>query len=263
MFNLQNDNIIVKTNGDIEYIQFKKLLECGVKHCYTLKGEKLDFSKDSIEEKNSYSRLAKALEIDENSLIKPVQTHTDVVMCIDEVMQSSELQNVDGLITNKENIALTTKNADCILFLFYDQVKKVIANVHSGWKGTFQKIAEKAVVKMITNYKSNPEDIIVCICPSIRKCHFEVDEDVKDLCTEIFSFINKLDDIIQVGEIKDGKQKYLIDTVLINKILFKELGLKDENIIDCEICSCCNSNKIHSARMEGENFKRATAVISL
>ena len=259
----QNENIIYKDNGDIKYIQFKKLLKYGVKHAYTLKGEGLDFSRDAKEEMSSYRRLAKALEIDENNFVKPVQTHTSVVKCIDSVLPSDDLQDVDGLITDKKDVILTTKNADCILFLFYDPVKKVIANVHSGWKGTFQKIAEKAVVKMIEYYKCKPENIICCICPSIRKCHFEVDEDVKDLCRGIFEFTGKVEDFIEVGEIKDGKTKYMIDTVLINKILLKECGLKESNIIDCGICSVCNQNKIHSARAEGENFKRATAVICL
>lgn len=263
MLNLSNDNIIIKSNGDIQYIQFKKLLEYGIKHAYTLKGENLDFSKNSELEKSSYERLAKALEISENFFVKPVQTHTSIVKCIDKVMDSTELQDVDGLITNQKNIALTTKNADCILFLFYDPVKKVIANVHSGWKGTFQKISEKAVQKMRDYYGCKVEDIICCICPSIRKCHFEVDSDVKDLCTEIFSFTNRLDEFIEASEIKDGKQKFKIDTVKINQILLENFGLNPENIIDCGICSVCNSDKVHSARAEGENFKRATAVTCL
>lgn len=214
------------------YIQFKKLLQYGIKHCYTLKGENLDFSQDSEYESASYSRIAKALEIEEKTLVKPMQTHTSIVKCIDEVILSEELQNVDGLITDKKNIALTTKNADCILFLLYDPVKKVIANVHSGWKGTFQKIIEKTVVKMMNYYKCNPSDIICCICPSIRKCHFEVDEDVKDLCSQIFGFTNRLDEIIEITKTKENKTKYMIDTVLINKILLKEVGLKEKNIID-------------------------------
>ena len=58
-------------------------------------------------------------------------------------------------------------------------------------------------------------------------------------------------------------KKYFIDTVLINKILFIELGIKEENIIDCEICSVCNKDKIRSYRAEGKDFKLATAVIGL
>ena len=263
MFNFSNENIICQDNGDIQYIQFKKLLKYGIKHCYTLKGENLDFSQDSEWEKSSYTRIAKALEIEERILVKPIQTHTSNVKCISEVQPSENLLDIDGLITDKKNIALTTKNADCILFLFYDPIKKVIANVHSGWKGTFQKIAEKTVVKMINDYQCHPSDVICCICPSIRKCHFEVDEDVKNLCAEIFRFTNRLEDFIEVGEIKEGKAKYMIDTVLINQILLEELGLKKSNIIDCGICSVCNQDKIHSARAEGEKFIRATAIISM
>ena len=263
MINFINKEIVYKDNGDIKYIQFKRLLKYGINHCYTLKGDNLDFSKEQKLEKSSYSRLAKALEIDENNFVKPLQTHTSIVKCIDRVKLSEELQDIDGLITDKANITLTTKNADCILFLFYDPVKKVIANVHSGWKGTFQKITEKTVIKMMNCYQCKPKDIICCICPSIRKCHFEVDEDVKDLCAEIFRFTNKIDDFIEVGEIKQEKKKYMIDTVLINKILLENLGLKPSNIIDCGICSVCNKDIIHSARGEGEGFKRATAVIKL
>ncbi len=263
MFKLSNDNIIYQDKEDIQYIQFKRLLNYGVNHCYTLKGEDLDFSQSSEREKSSYEKISKALGIEENTLVKPIQTHTENVKCIAEVQPSEELQDIDGLITNQKNIALTTKNADCILFLFYDPVKKVIANVHSGWKGTFQKIAEKTVVKMINAYQCKPSDIICCICPSIRKCHFEVDEDVKELCSSIFGFTNRLEDFIEVGEIKEGKTKYMIDTVLINQILLEEIGLKKNNIIDCGICSVCNQDKIHSARVEGEKFRRATAIIVL
>lgn len=263
MFKFSTPNIMFQDNGDVQFIQFKKLLKYGIKHAYTLKGENLDFSQNSYVEKSSYLRISKALQMDEKTFVKPIQTHTCNVKCIDKVLESTNLQDVDGLITNQKNIALTTKNADCILFLFYDPVQKVIANVHSGWKGTFQKIVEKTVVKMINHYRCKPNNIICCICPSIRKCHFEVDEDVKDLCSEIFRFTNRLEEFIEVGEIKEGKTKYKIDTILINQILLKNLGLKEENIIDCGICSVCNQDRIHSARMEGTNFKRATAIITL
>lgn len=257
------DKIICMKQNGIEYIQFRKLLEFGIKHAYTLKGEDINFRSSSKEEKECYSKIYNAIGLDEKSLVKPLQSHTSNIKCIDKILSKEELEKTDGLITDKTGIALTTTNADCILMLFYDPVKKVIANVHSGWRGTFQKIGEKAVNKMIINYKCNPEDIYCFICPSIRKCHFEVDEDVKDLCEDIFAFTNKIDTFIEKGKIIDGKQKYMIDTVTINRILLTELRLKDENIIDCDICSVCNSDKINSYRVDGKEFKLATAIISL
>lgn len=258
---MDSENVIIKNFNGLNYLQFKVLNDFGIKHAYTLKSEGFDFSHNIQEEAESYKILCNALNIDTSILVKPFQTHTANVKCMNEV--ESNLNDVDGLITDKKNIALTSKNADCILFLFYDPVKKVIANIHSGWRGTFQKIAEKTVIKMLTNYGSKPEDIICCICPSIRECHFEVDNDVKQLCFEVFEFTNKTDEFIKLGEVKDNKQKYLIDTVKINRILLEELGLKKENIIDCNICSVCNKEFIHSVRVEGKKYKRATAIIVL
>ena len=259
-----NKNIIYQEKNGIKFIQFKKLLDLNIKHAYTLKGDGINFRSDCEEETESYKKIFSALDLDIDTKIKPIQKHTSNIKCINRIIPKEELMDVDGLITDQKGITIVTTNADCILFLFYDPIKKVIANVHSGWKGTFQKIAEKAVVKMINNYKCNPEDILVFINPSIRKCHFEVDEDVKELCKDIFEFTNKLNEFIEKGELKEGKQKYYIDTVLINKILLKELGIKEKNIIDCELCSVCNSDVINSYRADGkEKYKLGTALISL
>ncbi len=258
-----NQEIIYNEKEGIEYIQFKKLLEYGIKHAYTLKGEGINFRSNSKEAKESYEKIFKALNLDINTLVKPFQNHTSNIKCIDKVIPISQLKDIDGLITNKKNISLVTTNADCILFILYDPVKNVIANIHSGWRGTFQKIVEKAVLKMIGYYRSNPKDILCFISPSIRKCHFEVGEDVKQLCEYIFSFTGKTQEFIESMKIQNKEDKYLIDTVLINKILLEELGIKKENIIDCEICSVCNSEKISSYRVEGREFKLATMIVSL
>ncbi len=42
---LENENIIIKENENgIKYLQFKRLLELGIKHAYTLKTDEIDFS---------------------------------------------------------------------------------------------------------------------------------------------------------------------------------------------------------------------------
>ena len=47
-------------------------------------------------------------------------------------------------------------------------------------------------------------------------------------------------EFIEKGEIKEGKQKYFIDTVLINRILFKNQGIKEKNIYE-ELKKKCES----------------------
>ena len=65
------------------------------------------------------------------------------------------------------------------------------------------------------------------------------------------------------GKIKENKQKYNIDTVLINKETMLQMGLKEENIIDCGLCTVCNSDKFHSYRIEKELAGRNTGIICI
>ena len=258
-----NDEVIFAEKNGLKYMQFKKLLELGIKHLYTLKSDGIDFATGGSLEERSYQTVADVLEISREKIIIPKQTHTDCVKCVDERTSLEELKFTDGTITDKKGLALSAKNADCILLNFYDPVKKVIANVHSGWRGTYKKISEKTVVKMINNYGCNPENIYCFINPSIRVDHFEVDEDVMELGKEIFDFTNRTHEFIQKGRIFEGKQKYNIDTVLINRILLETLGLKSDKIIDCEICSVCHKNQIASARGDGKGYTRAISIMML
>ena len=83
--------------------------------------------------------------------------------------------------------------------------------------------------------------------------------DVKEQFERAFSGY----DIISLGEIKEGKQKYFVDTVVANITMMKELGLKEENIIDSGICSNCESRYIHSYRIDGKDSGRSTTLMSL
>ena len=258
----------------MEYIQFKRLLQYPeLKHAYILKCGDMDFriGKDFANKGKvciNLQKVSSLVDIDYENIIRPDYNHTNNVEIIHEIndperpsLEGKNFLNTDGLITSKNNIAIMSTNADCLLLLIYDPVKKVLANVHSGWRGTFGKIAEKTIDKMVKEFNCSPQDIICCLCPSIRKCHFEVDEDVANECKKIFEYTGRLDEIIEKGEVKEGKQKYNIDTVLLNKIMLTDKGIIIENIIDSGVCSVCNSKKIHSRRAEGINFGLGAALI--
>lgn len=278
MKDLSNENMMHIVKDDVQYLQFRKLLEYDdiITHAYSL-GIDLNFrtaraNKESLpqEEFNrsieSYKKICSSLEIDYKNVVKTNQEHTDNVQITNgkinkEFMDINleEYNETDGLITNKPNLILSTTNADCILLLFFDPVTKTIANVHSGWRGTLQRISVKTVEKMQEEFNCNPKDIICCICPSIRKCHFEVDKDVKEMFENEYKDLNTAMFI----EKNTNKEKWHIDTVLINKIILEQKGLKSENIIDSGICSVCNSDLIHSYRVEKQGYGLSTALISL
>ena len=257
------ENIVYQNKDGIEYIQFKKLLEYPeITHCYTMKSNnQLNFqirNRDFFNQ--SCNKIYKCLELKNPLVVRPYQTHTDNVKVVRKI---EKLEDTDGIITNKKEIALITTSADCISLLLYDPVKKAIGSIHSGWKGTLKGIIVKAIEKMKNEYKSNPEDIICCICPSIRQCCFEVDEDVKDLFYNKYKDLKNIDEIIKLGDKKEDKQKYYIDTVKINIELLKNIGLKEENIIDSNICTMCHSKEFHSYRADGKSFGVNGAIIAI
>ena len=269
--NLSNDVVIHKKIDDVEILQFRKHLEFpNISHAYALKNLNFRRGDDGKSRYSEYEKLLNAIGDNPKTLVKPNQKHTDNILEITKKenlngpdIYLEYLDGIDGTITNKSNITLTSTNADCILIMFYDPFKNVIANVHSGWRGTFKKIAQKVVKNMKNDYGCKAENILCFICPSIRTCHFEVEEDVKVPCEDLFRYTNKLDDIIKLGRVVNGVQKYNIDTVLINKIILEEEGIKPENICDSNICSVCNCEKVHSRRAEGVDFGVGTAVIEI
>ncbi len=294
MKDLSNKQVIHIKDGDIEYLQFKKLLEYKeVCHAYSLgidvgfKTTKPNQNPTTPERmelaKKSYKKLCNSIGSTDSHIVQANQNHTDILKIVNKKVNTdqpdfslTEEGIEDGLITNKKNFMLATTNADCILLLFFDPNKKIIANTHSGWKGTLQRISVKTVQKMIKEFGSNPQDIICCICPSIRKCHFEVEKDVKDMFQNEFQdlenakFIDiedeKKEKTINLADFIEEKienTKWNIDTVLINKIILQNEGLKPDNMIDSGICSVCNSDIIHSYRIEKKEYNTETAIIEL
>ncbi len=278
---LSNENVIYVEKQGIQYLQFRKLLKYSdiITHGYSLGIDKnfrtARANKQKLPEQEAkkaikdYENLGKCIDIKLNKMVKPNQAHTDKIQIVEKHILENEpdfnlevYDKTDGLITNKKDIALATTNADCILLLFFDPVNKVIANVHSGWRGTIQRISVKTVQKMVNKFNCKPENIICCICPSIRKCHFEVENDVKEIFEKEFKDL-KIEQNNDIMEKQKDKEKWNIDTVLINKILLKQEGLKQENIIDSGIFSVCNSDLIHSYRVERQGYGLATALIKI
>ena len=204
------------------------------------------------------SKLKDIIDYEYKKIISPRQTHTNNVVAITLDNIDDELNDCDGVITNLKGVALTIATADCQSIFIYDNKKLVIANIHSGWKGTLKKILRNAIQIMIDKYECNTKDLIVCIGPSILKCCFEVDKDVVDMFRKEF---NNIEDTISLGEVKDGKQKYYIDTVEINRKELIDLGVTKENIIVSDICTKCSSDKYHSYRAHGMDSGRNVSLI--
>ena len=178
--------------------------------------------------------LIKDLNIDNYYILK--QIHSNKVFDITNLPKNYE---GDGLITNKSNIALVTKSKDCNSIFIIDTKNKILGNIHSGWKGTLKSIITIAINQMKEKYNSVSKDIKIVFNPSIRECCFEVDNDVYDL------FIKKYKDKSYYQKVGN---KYHMNLVRIIKDDAKKLGIKEENIIDNNICTLCNRKLFNSHR---------------
>ena len=242
------------------YIQFKCLNNNDIVNLYTKKP--FNFNGKKIEThilEAQYKEIEKIIDYKDNiKFIKPIQTHTNIVKTVNINNLNDNFENVDGLITNLKGVALVTSLADCQGILLYDKVKKVIGNIHSGWKGTLNRIACNAITIMIEEFNCDIKDIEVYICPSILKCCFEVSKDVKEQFSSNFKDI-EIEKFILKNEKQE--QKYFIDTVSMNIELLKKLGILNTNIYNSNICTKCNNNKFHSHRGDVEDGRNIALIM--
>ena len=265
-------------------------------------GFKYDLKENKIEDVRltKFDKIAQSLNIDKTKIILPKQTHTDNIRIIEEkeIIDSNnnctkkedldnktnyikkdnldnidsnlvtnlfyKLRDIDGLITNVKCAILATTFADCTPLFFYDPIKNVIGNIHSGWPGTTKKIGAKAIDMLVKQMGCNPKNILCFIGPHIRKECFLVNDDVKEIFEKTFTDICKNYNVIEETNMHNEKGKqYRIDTTLINKIMLKEKGILEENIYDCNLCTVCNKDMFHSRRVEGINYEVNTGIMYL
>lgn len=79
----------------------------------------------------------------------------------------THIPDVDGVMTATPGVSLLMTHADCQVALFYDPVNHAAACVHAGWRGNILRMYKEAIKHMKQNFGSKPENILVCISPSL------------------------------------------------------------------------------------------------
>ncbi len=211
----------------------------------------LSFSRGDKEEavRENYRRIAKALDVPEDSFVLSHQTHTTNVVkvtkadCGNGLTRPLSYQDVDGLITNEPEICLTTFYADCVPLYFVDPVKKAIGLSHSGWRGTVGKMGKCTIEKMQKEFGCDPKDMIVAVGPSICQDCYEVSEDV----IEEFQAAFEEKDWNQLFY-KRSNGKYQLNLWKANELIFLEAGIPRTQIAITNLCTCCNPEVLFSHR---------------
>lgn len=108
------------------------------------------------------------------------QIHSDIILRA-SAASSAAAENPpkgDALIACDPGLLLVVQTADCIPILLADTRLPVVAAIHSGWRGTVQRIAEKTIGRMRMEFGTRPEDVVAAIGPGIGRCCYEVGHEV-------------------------------------------------------------------------------------
>jgi YfiH family protein len=174
------------------------------------------------------------------------QIHSDIITYVNK---GGFCGDSDAMITDKPNLGLAVSSADCTTIFLYDRKNKIIAAVHSGWRGTQQKILLKTLNKMKDDFDSMPGDIIAYIGPSISQKNYEVGPEVAE------QFESKY--LIPNG------QKFLLNVAGNNYDMLLNFGLFKDNVQISNYCSYELDDLLHSYRRDGLHSGRALGIIAL
>ena len=174
------------------------------------------------------------------------QIHSDIITYIDK---GGAIGESDALITDKFNIGLAISSADCTPVFIYDKKNKVIAGVHSGWRGTEKKIIQKTLLRFSNDFNSSPENLFVYMGPSVSQKNYEVGPEVAEV------FKNKY--LAPKGD------KFLLDVPSANYDMLIEAGIPGKNIEKSILCTYEMKDLLQSYRRDGIYSGRALGIIVL
>lgn len=207
--------------------------------------------------------ISEILTYNSKELVAGKQIHSDQIRVVSAqdkgkgaLDYESAIEDTDALITNEPEILLTSYYADCTPILILDPVKQAIGLAHAGWKGTVLKIAQKTILKMKEVYQTNPGDVLVGIGPAIGQCCYQVDSRVVEPLKKNFKNWQELIE-------EDGEDRWRLNMPLANQIQLEEIGIKPKNIIQSELCTCCNSELFFSYRRDQGKTGRMASMIKL
>ena len=226
--------MIRKNKNGIHWLEFEILQKFpNVVHGVFLKAD-TESGSESVE------KLQSILVV--TSVISATQVHGNEVKDINGLL---ETDSCDGLTTTKKQTALSIRHADCQAAIFYDPKKQVIANIHCGWKGSVQNIYAKTVEMMKKNYGSNPQDLIVCISPSLGPERSEFLNFEQEFPFDLWPF---------------QLRPFYIDFWEISKNQLEEAGVLSKHIEVAGICTYDHPNDFFSYRRDKTTKRNQTLV---
>jgi len=209
------------------------------------------------------------------------QIHSDIVHLVGAAKfpQGENAPKGDALITREPGVLLTTQTADCVPILLADTKQRAVAAIHSGWRGTAQRIAEKTLGRMQMEFGTRAQDVIAALGPGIGGCCYEVGHEVVKEFTA--KFPNARDwftgpiDALENGDNDPNWLPWLtmrppghappaprthLDLVAANRGILEGAGIASKNIFSSGFCTACRTDLFFSHRREQTTGRLMAAI---
>lgn len=200
-------------------------------------------------------RMFRGLDRDPASVFDLWQVHgTQTSFATEPRQPDAHEEKGDILFTDRPEITLYMRFADCTPLLFHDPQRSVVGIAHAGWLGTVRGVATAAVRAMSERYGSNPAEIRAGIGPSIGPDHYEVGQDVVEKVHQVFGD-HAASLLPRVGE------QIHFDLWAANRLQLEQAGVRQIEV--AEICTACHLDDWYSHRAEKGKTGRFGALIAL
>ncbi len=201
--------------------------------------------------RENLARIKSALKLEQ--MVQMSQVHGDTIRVIDaDALAGADfvppvlaVGSGDALVTGLEGVGLMIKTADCQAVFLVDPVRKVIGNVHCGWRGSVQSILPKTVELMARRFGSRPSELLACISPSLGPCCAEFRNYRTELPAAFLPFQSKPD---------------YFDFWAISRMQLATAVLLAENIEIAGKCTMCGTGDFFSYRGEGKTGRMAAVL---
>jgi YfiH family protein len=209
------------------------------------------------------------------------QIHSDMIHVVGtaDVPQGAQAPQGDALITREPNTLLVVQTADCIPILLADTKNRAVAAIHSGWRGTAQRIAEKTLGRMQMEFGTRPQDVIGALGPGIGGCCYEVGHEVvKEFAAKFPNAREWFEGPFDALENGDNDSNWLpwltmrppghappapraqLDLITANRDMLTAAGVLPEKIQSSGFCTSCRTDLFFSYRRERTTGRLMAAI---
>jgi YfiH family protein len=200
-------------------------------------------------------RIFKALGRDPTSRYDVWQVHSNKVQIVEVPRGEAPPVQADIIITNRPQVTLLLRFADCVPIMLFDPVVKAIGLIHAGREGLARKAPQAAVKAFIEVYGSRPQDILAGIGPSIcPECYVVGEEVLQDYEAEM--------------GVEIARDFFFLKNNQHHLDLWKcsQTQLEDVHVTQIEnpgICTAMNISDWYSHRAENGKTGRFAAIMGL